>query len=140
MIVGDLQEIMIHPVADRGVPNRERIPIYIKEATNLGQYGIMVGLSAFGTAASPYQDNLFWFGDGVLNAGDWILLYTGKGQPKVDDWKPTEGKVYSLHWGRNSTMFANTNIVPVLFRVDAVNLPDPTPDLPQLESDEGPNK
>nr|BAJ06922.1 hypothetical protein [uncultured bacterium] len=132
MLVADLNELQMHPVADRGVPNLERIAIYVKEPTNMGQYGIMVGLSALGAAAIPYQDNLFWFGDGVMNAGDWILLYTGKGTPRTEDWKPTGGKVYSLHWGRSKTMFANTNIVPILFRVDAVDLAAPPQDLPQI--------
>ena len=67
-------------VADRGVPNRERIAIFVEETTNMGQYGVMVGHSAVDRTAIPYQDNLFWFGDGIVNKGDWILLYTGKGK------------------------------------------------------------
>lgn len=135
MIVADLQELQIYPVTDRGVPNRERIAIYVKETTNMGQYGIMVGHSYSGNAAVPYQDNLFWFGDGIVNAGDWILLFTGKGTPKTEDWEATGGKVYSIHWGKGSTMFASTNIVPILFRVDAVNVASPPENLPQLGND-----
>jgi len=132
MIVTDLLEMQIHPVADRGVPNRERIAVYVKETTNMGQYGVMVGYSTSGNAAIPYQDKLFWFGDGIVNAGEWILLYTGKGTAKTEEWEVTGGKVYSIHWGRSTTMFANTNIVPILFRVDAVNVALPPLNLPQL--------
>lgn len=132
MIVTDLQELQIYPVADRGVPNRERIAIYIKETTNMGQYGVMVGYSTHVNGAVPYQDNLFWFGDGIVNAGDWLLLYTGKGTPKTEEWDATGGKLYSIHWGREATIFANTNIVPILFRVDAVDVATPPVDLPQL--------
>lgn len=132
MIVTDLQEIKIHPVADRGVPNQERIAIYVNETTNMGQYGIMVGYSAQDNSAIPYKDNLYWFGDGVVNAGDWILLYTGKGSSKTEDWESTGGKVYSVHWGRDTTIFAHSNIVPILFRVDAVDVATPPINLPQL--------
>ncbi len=135
MIVTDLEELNIHPVADRGVPNRERIAIYVKETTNMGQYGIMVGYSAVNNSAVPYQDNLFWFGDGIVSAGDWILLYTGKGVATTIDWDATGGKIYSIHWGRSTTIFANTNIVPILFRVDAVDVAPPPVDLPQLENE-----
>lgn len=132
MIVTDLQELNIYPVADRGIPNRERIAIYVKEATNMGQYGIMVGYSAVDNSAVPYQDNLFWFGDGIVNAGDWILLYTGNGVAKTENWEATGGKIYSIHWGRSTTIFANTNIVPILFRVDAVDVASHPVNLPQL--------
>lgn len=132
MIVTDLPELDIHPVADRGAPNQERVVIYINETTNMGQYGIMLGHQTGKGSANPYQDNLFWFGDGILNKGDWILLYTGNGTPKVDKWEPTGGDVYSIHWGRSTTVFANTNIVPILFRVDAVQVGLPPGDVPQL--------
>lgn len=132
MIVADLRELKIYPVADRGVPNRERIAVYVNEATNMGQYGIMVGYSTADNFAVPYQDNLFWFGDGIVNSGDWILLYTGRGTAKTEDWEATGGKVYSIHWGRSTTIFANTNIVPILFRVDAVDVVSPPVNLPQL--------
>lgn len=132
MIVSDLQELTIFPVAERGIPNRERIPIYVRETTNMGQYGIMVGISTTNNAALPYQDNLFWFGDGIVNAGDWILLYTGRGTTRTEPWEATGGNVYSVHWGRSTTIFAHTNIVPVLFRVDAVGVATPPMNLPQL--------
>jgi len=132
VIVTDLLELKLHPVADRGVPNRERIAIHVEETTNMGQYGVMIGHSAVDRTAIPYQDNLFWFGDGIVNKGDWILLYTGKGTPRTDEWEVTGGNIYSIHWGRVSTMFANTNIVPILFRLDAVAVDTPPGDLPQL--------
>lgn len=133
MIVNTIEELSLYPVEKRGIPNGERIPIYVKETLNIGCYGIMVGSKGVDNTVNPFQDNLFWFGDAVLNKGDWIMLYTGKGDPKADDWKEYPGaKIYSIHWGRSSTMFANTSIVPVLFKVDAVNVGIGPIDVPQL--------
>jgi len=132
MIVTDLLELQLHPVADRGAPNLERIPMFVNTTTNMGQYGIMVGYSTGAKAALPYHDNLFWFGDGVVNAGDWIILYTGGGTPRVEDWPATGGKIYTVHWGKTSTIFANTNVVPILFRVDAVAVAGGPQNVPQF--------
>lgn len=133
MIVADLSELVLYPVAERGVPNSERIPIFVKETTDMGRYGLMVGHSGQGGFATPFQDNLFWFGDGIVNAGDWILVYTGTGTPRTVDWEQAPGsKVYVLHWGRSLTMYANTQIVPILFRTDTVTVGTPPGNLPQL--------
>lgn len=132
MIVTNLAELELYPVEDRGIPNRERIAILVKETTNMGQYGIMIGSASGNNSAIPYHDNLFWFGDGIVNKGDWILLYTGSGTSKTDKWEETGGNIYSVHWGRNITMFANSYIVPILFRVDAVTVSTPPNDVPQL--------
>lgn len=133
MIVADLPELKLFPVADRGIPNQERIPIQVLKPTDMGSFGLLVGMSFYHKVATPIQDHLFWFGDGLVNTGDWILLYTGSGTPRTDDWAtPPGSKVYSLHWGRPTTMFANTSVVPILFAVQGVDVGVSPSDLPQL--------
>lgn len=132
MIVTDLLELKLHSVINRGIPNQERVAIYIEENTNMGQYGVMIGHASVNNTALPYQDNLFWFGDGGVNKGDWIFLYTGKGTPKTDVLETGTGNIYSVHWGRESTIFANSSIIPILFRLDAVDVGIPPENLPQL--------
>lgn len=132
MIVSDLQDLKLYPVHDRGIPNRERIPIQVVTPTNMGQFGLMVGVSNYPSVALPLLDNLFWFGDAIVKPGDWILVYTGAGEPRTDDWtNPPGAKVYSLHWGRSSTVFANSSIVPILFSVKGVDVGISPADLPQ---------
>lgn len=135
MIITDLKELLLYPVADRGVPNSERIPILVQEHTDMGQFGMMIGYSGMNGVANPFRDNLFWFGDGFVKPGDWILLYTGSGVPRTDDWDaPSGSKIYTIHWGRSKTMFANTLVVPILFKIGSVNVGLPPGDLPQLEN------
>lgn len=133
MIVTTLSEMLLYPVAERGIANQERIPILIQETLDMGRYGIMVGHYGINGFTMPFQDNLFWFGDGIVNAGDWILVYTGAGLPRSFDWEQTPGsKVYVVHWGRPNTMFANSQIVPILFRTDIATIGTPLGDVLQL--------
>jgi len=133
MIVTDLSQLVLYPVVDRGIPNSERIPIFVQERTNMGQFGVMVGLSGQDSFATPLRDNLYWFGDGLVKPGDWIFLYTGSGTPKIEDLIGSQGsKIYTIHWGRAQTMFANTTIVPIVFRTDAVNVGQKPEDVPQI--------
>jgi hypothetical protein len=135
MILSPLSELLLYPVAERGIPNQERIPILVQETIDLGRYGIMAGYAGNNGFATPIQDNLFWFGDGVVKAGDWIFIYTGTGSPSAVDWaEHPDKKIYTVHWGRSKTMFANSQIVPILFRTDTVAVGIPTSDLPQLGS------
>lgn len=133
MILAPITELLMHPVADRGLPNLERIPILVQEQTEMSQFGLLIGSATNPNFAVPIQDNFFWFGEGVVNPGDWILLYTGSGTPRTDDWNSLPGaKVYSIHWGRNRTVFANTNIVPLLFKTTCIQVGASPSDLPQI--------
>lgn len=134
MILQNIPEISLYPVADRGKPNLERIQLRIQAPLNIGQYGVMIGYRSIPDQnTQPIPNLLYWFGDGLLNAGDWILLYTGSGKSTTNDWHdPPGSKYYSIHWGHGSTLFTNSSIVPILFRTDAVNIGDIPQDVPQL--------
>jgi hypothetical protein len=128
----DIPELELYPVDDRGKPNSERIAVLVRETTDMGKYGIMLGHKNSDGSATPFQDNMFWFGPGTVHPGDWLLVYTGKGEAKSVDWEQPETKLHTVHWGKEKTIFANTNLVPILFRMDAVNIGKSPADLPQL--------
>ena len=134
MIVGDVTELGIVTIFERGVANKECIAVAVRQAVNVGRYGLMIGQhdATAGQNSIPFFDNLFWFGDGVVNAGDWLFVYTGPGAPSTSWAENRVNKIYTLHWGKQHTMFANTTVVPILFRVDAVNILLPPGDQPQL--------
>lgn len=137
MQVGTIGELVIQDVYDRGVPNQERILIRPTQAVNMGQYGIMLGVKDSQTieSALPVNDCLFWFGDGIVEPQSWIFIYTGPGTGRKTEMQNKE-PAYVLHWGRTHTVFANSLVVPILFRVDAVYLGRTPANLPQaaLES------
>jgi len=123
MIVDSITELAIVGVYDRGIPNQERIVIHAKEVANLGQYGLMIGVRAADGSAFPIRDNFLWFGDGLISKGDWVFIYTGPGEPRATTLPNTQERLYSVHWGRNETILHHPDLVPILFRVDAVQVP-----------------
>jgi hypothetical protein len=131
MIVGSIDVIQLVCVLERGVPNKECIAFKVLAPTNLGQFGVMLGVSLPTGNANPIRDALYWFGDGLVKEGDWILLYTGGGEPRVTPDVKDGTTTYVLFWGRPTTLFANSAIVPILFRLDAVQLGQPTLDKAQ---------
>lgn len=130
MIVDLITELTVIGIHDRGVPNQERIVIRVNDTVDLGQYGLMVGVRATSGMAFPIKDNLLWFGDAVVSQGDWIFIYTGHGKPKDSLLPNTNNRIYSLHWGRDWTVFSNQELLPILFRIDAVQVPSAPTSLP----------
>lgn len=133
MIVAGLTEITVIEVYDRGIPNKERILISINEKVNMGQYGLMLGVSSISKFAIPIRDNLLWFGDVELQEGDFVYVYTGSGEARVNEF-PDGKNLYTVHWGKPQTILARSEIVPILFRVDAVDVADLPSNVPQLIS------
>lgn len=130
MIVELIRELTVIGVHDRGIPNQERIVIAANETVNLGQYGLMVGLKGSTGTAYPIKDNLLWFGDAEIKEGDWLFVYTGHGKAKVSTLPNNSSRIISIHWGRDWTIFLSPEVVPILFRVDAVHVPSTQSALP----------
>ncbi len=132
MIVPTTPELSVITILDRGVPNSECIAISVLESTDLGQYGIMIGHFAPSNLALPFQDHLFWFGDGLVKAGDWIFVNTGAGEPRLSKTSDQKNDIYTVFWKKAKTVFANSNIVPILFKIDSVDVLLPPADVPHL--------
>ena len=122
MIVGTITELRLEGAFDRGVPNLERVVITANELVNMGQFGVLLGIRAEHGMAKPIRDNFYWFGDGLVRKGDWIFLYTGPGETRTVEVPNTTEKIYSVHWGRGTTVLDHSEIVPILFRLDAVDI------------------
>lgn len=125
MMVESIQELSIIGVFDRGVANSERIVLYAHQSLNLGQYGIMLGMRESENSAFPLRDHLFWFGDGIIEPRTWLFIYTGPGEARKTIMPNSQETAFVLHWGKPTTVLANLNIVPVLFRVEAVAVEQP---------------
>lgn len=135
MILLTIDEIVTIGVFDRGVPNSERIIFQVNEDLNLGQYGVFLGWHAGSdpvNSAWPFRDCLFWFGDGIVTKSSWIHLYTGTGESRQLEMPDNQDPAYVLFWGRDKTLFANSNVVPMLVRVDAVQVALPPENIPQI--------
>lgn len=118
-----IEELKIVGVFDHGVPNLERVVLLANEAVDLGNYGLMLGIRAQEGQAFPLRDNFLWFGNGWVQKGDWLFVYTAPGEPRTTDLPNNQEKLYSIHWGKEQTVFQHRELIPLLVRMDAVQVP-----------------
>jgi len=119
----EISELTVWGVFDAGMPNLERIVIQANEIVDLANYGLMLGVRGQGGSALPVRDNLLWFGHARLNPGDWVFVYTAAGDARVHEVPNNSELMYSLHWGKKVTIFNSPELVPMLFRMDGVQMP-----------------
>lgn len=132
MIINSVTELTITAVQHSGVPNQECIVLRVDLPVDLGQFGLMLGRHYQGNRTIPYFDNLFWFGDGVVKPGDWLLVYTGSGKANRVPAANGVNEIFNLFWGKPTTLFVEPTIAPILFRVDAADVLAPPGNQPQL--------
>jgi hypothetical protein len=132
MSIESVQCLKIIDVFDHGVPNRERIAIFVKEPCDLSEFGLLIGLSGLDGSATPVKDHFLWFGHGFVNQGDWVIVFTASGSTTISktvdsDGKPvdSDSKVISIHWGKEHTIFQNRSLVPMILQIGAVGVIDP---------------
>ncbi|MDO8989000.1 MAG: hypothetical protein Q7U91_05140 [Sideroxyarcus sp.] len=130
MQFGPINELILHGVFDRGVPNQERIVLKTQGHLNLAAFGLLVTAKQYG-ATFPLPDHFFWFGETLLDAGTWVYVYTGPGLTRMTQTMQTNEPAYVLHWNRDNVMFHQEALFPALIRIDAAAI-DKTEFLPLL--------
>jgi hypothetical protein len=133
MILPITEELTVVSILDRGVPNQECIALQINQPVDLGQFGIMIGVLGADGYAVPIRDQLFWLGGARVEAGDWIFINTGDGEPRLSKTFDQQHNIYTVFWKKTNTVFANTNVVPILFKVETVDVLRPPINRPQLQ-------
>ncbi|MFI8645937.1 hypothetical protein ACIGJK_14235 [Pseudomonas iridis] len=129
MFFDTITSLQMTNVYDHGVPNLERIAIYVREPCDLGEYCLFIGLPAADGSVAPIKDHMLWFGNGFVNAGDWIFVYTASGNTTVQpNGLPSAGssiqpRLINIHWGKEHTMFQNRALVPMLIKMNGLSMP-----------------
>ncbi len=111
-------------VYDRGIPNKERVVIKADDYAELSRFFVGVGIRQPAYSVNPINDNSLWMGSGFVSPGDWIFVYTGTGLPRADKIPNQKNTIYTLHWGRSGVLFQSPEIVPFIYRLDGVRLPN----------------
>jgi hypothetical protein len=116
-----ITELIIMYIADRGVPNKERIYLKTTVDLSLGSYLLSLGYPVGNQKVYPGIDQYFWFGNETVAADTWIIVYTGPGEPKISKMNDErKDPVLVLHWGKPQTMLGDTRLFPYLLSVDGV--------------------
>ncbi len=128
-----ITELAISSVYKAGVPNSECIIINPLATVDISAYGVFVGRrSGPDSLVTPVRDLFFWFGEGILNPDDCLILFSGSGEASR---KPAEGRpgyYIFCYWGRPTTLFHDNMYTPFLLRYDAIAVLAPPAALPQL--------
>ena len=136
MLLQSIPELEIIGVYDRGKANAERIVLKAQSTIDMVRYALLVGTVAVDGAMRyiyPARDAFFYFGPGTIQAGQWLIVYTGSGEALTTTMQGTGETVYVVHWGRQNTMFANSSIAPALVRLDTIEIVPPPSNVPQSQ-------
>jgi hypothetical protein len=110
--------LQLFRVEARGVPNQERIYFKANERVLLHDYLLFVGIRLPDGTAFPHPDHVLWLGNDTLEAGSWLIVYTGAGSRIVTFLRDSREPALVLYWGRPTVVFAETNLVPLLVRYE----------------------
>lgn len=111
--------LQVFSVSDRGVQNSERVNLRVNSKIYLGDYFLHAGVYLPNGRAIPVPNLSLWLGDETIDAGSWLIIYTGPGETKfTTQTKDTKELAIVFHWRLVQTIFNENNIVPILIKVD----------------------
>ena len=125
----NLSELHLVGVADRGVPNKERIIFRPREVVELQRYFVGLGFVTDATKGLflPHKDRIFYFPEAYPTESDWVVLYTGKGQETTSELPTTGETAHTFFWGAENVLFTQSQVIPTLFRIGALQIPEQGP-------------
>lgn len=132
MSYSNYQPLKIHDIMYAGVPNEERFGIYVQSYCDLENYCVMIAHKNSDGSVVPLRDNLLWFGKAMVGIGDWIMVYTAPGVTR-SEMLPSGNKLISVHWGKESTVFQNRSLTPILCQLGGVYVPEQLAVQPQTQ-------
>ena len=108
--------VQIKFVADRGVPEHERLVLEVRRDTDIG-YFILIRTGYEGTQVTIDVVNTFWFPYMRVNRGDIVVVYSKPGkQPGAYRHKAIrdDRTAHFFYWGQNSALWNDDKVAPVL--------------------------
>jgi hypothetical protein len=119
-----IPELTLQGVFERGLPNKEHVVLKAEVPVDLGFYAVVLGLRNPGTEAlaTPLVDSTYWLGSAEIPAGDWVFLFTGPGTPSKIRSKDNTCDLHLIFWNRKQTIFHDTRIIPLLWRLNGITI------------------
>lgn len=123
-----IETLEIVDVQCHGIPNEERIAIYVHKSCNLADYCLILTFPTPEGGSVPVKDHLLWFGQGIVQSGDWIFVYTAAGITTIEPNPAPQPKgaipqrIINMHWGKNHTLFQNRALSPMLIEIGGTGM------------------
>lgn len=119
IVIPTIVEIALMGVANRGVPNKERVVLRPTEPVQLGEFALISVARNVDNNGVPLVDGFFWFGELQVSPPSWVYVYTGPGYYTASHISGSDVPVHVYHWGRKTTMFSDA-VHPALIRLGGV--------------------
>ena len=110
-------KLRIVTIAERGVPNNERLHLKVTEATNLSSHIVLSSVFASLVTVANGSKPSFWFPPQAVKPNDDIVLYTRAGVPEPPRLQPSGNMTYFYFWGLDNTLWDNPSSCALAFEV-----------------------
>jgi hypothetical protein len=110
--------IQLLGIADKGIPNLERLHMAVIAPTNLVNYAVFdTEKTQGGKGVIPTPKNTYWFTSCDVKPGDQIVLYTKRGMPSKE--ARTDGYTnHFYYWNKDRTLWHGPNACAVLIEIN----------------------
>jgi len=103
---------------DRGIPNKERLWLRVLADCDLTYFIVFDTTYTSANSISNVQRHAHWFTPKKVRTGDYVILYTGRGNPSES--KNNDGSTnHFLFWGLDRTIWNRQGDCAVLFEVNS---------------------
>lgn len=109
-------KLKIISIKDRGISQKEHILLKVLEDTNLQYYVIIQTKYLTPTSIDSIPENTHWFVEKDVKKGDFIRLYSQKGENSNYKNK-AETVTYAFHMSNTNTIWNKEEDCAVLFEV-----------------------
>lgn len=120
--------IEIDSIKNSGNLEKERVIFKVIENGDLGKYMVAQSITINDTSFSSKLQNLYWFPDKELKAGDLVVLYTKQGE-KGNSVNEDGSTTYFYYWGLTSTLSSIEKSCVVLLETSWSTQAVPKPEL-----------
>lgn len=116
--------IKVVSIADRGIPNKERLHLSVLVDANLVNYVILDTVKlASGTVVRSIPNHTYWFLPYPVKAGDDVIVYSGHGVQSKSP-KAGGGAYHFFYWGMQQTLWDAPDACAVVLEIgDWATLP-----------------
>jgi hypothetical protein len=108
--------LRISTIADRGIPNKERLILEVLQDTDLSYYTVFDTFYLSQDRIATHPKGAYWFDPKKVRAGDLIILYTRTGIPSEKQ-NPDGTKWHFFFWGLKNTTWNRPGDCAVLVQM-----------------------
>jgi len=109
-------KIILNKIADRGVPDKERLVLRAVNDTTLAYFVVLDTAYATPQSVVSTPKHAFWFPPKSIKAGDWVILYSRVGTNSSEVQKDGT-TAHFFFWGQSQVLWDKTGNCAVVMEV-----------------------